>query len=312
MPATPPLSLRQLRYVQAVAEHGSIRAAAARIGASEAAISTAIAELERSYALQLFVRRHAQGMSLSPAGHDFVRGARAVLARVDELDRAARGLRADVGGRLEVGFLLTLAPILAPRLARAFLDAHPAVDLRLAEGDQDELLRRLRGGELDMALTYDMQLDAEMRFDPLLPLAPCALLPPAHRFAAAPQVPLAELAAEPLVLLDLPLSRDYFLSLFAAQGLRPRIVQRSRHPEVVRGLVAHGFGYALFNILPRGRVALDGTSFAVVPLAEAVPELRLGVARAVGRHGTGAAEAFLAFARARIDRGFLGLDGRPG
>lgn len=302
-------SLRQLRYILAAAGHGSIKAAAAEIRVSEAAISAAIGEVERTYGVQLFVRRHAQGLSPSPAGRDFLQGARAVLAQAEDLDRAARGLREDVGGRLEVGFLVTLAPLLAPPLARAFLDRHREVELRLVEGHQDELLTRLRGGELDLAITYDMQLDAEMRFDPLVPLGPCALLPPDHRFAAGPRAPLRELAAEPLVLLDLPLSRDYFLSLFTHLGLRPRVAQRSGHPEVVRGLVAHGFGYALFNILPRGRVALDGMPFAVVPLAEPVPELRLGVVQAIQRHRTGAAQAFLAFARERVDHAFLGLDG---
>ena len=61
---------------------------------------------------------------------------------------------------------------------------------------------------------------------------------------------LRELADEPFILLDLPHSRDYFFGLFRAVGLEPRIVFRSRSQELIRGLVAHGHGFAIQNAIP--------------------------------------------------------------
>ena len=79
-----------------------------------------------------------------------------------------------------------------------------------------------------------------------------------HPLSQQIAVTLEELARLPMVLLDLPLSRDYFMSLFAKVGLEPNIVARSRSEEVVRSMVANGIGYALFNVRPKSTQALDG------------------------------------------------------
>ena len=73
---------------------------------------------------------------------------------------------------------------------------------------------------------------------------------------------LAELAGEPLVLLDLPHSREYFRSLFAAEGVEPTVGHRSEHPEVIRTMVANGYGYTLINARPVIDQALDGRRVA--------------------------------------------------
>lgn len=67
-----------------------------------------------------------------------------------------------------------------------------------------------------------------------------------------------ELVEYPMILLDLPLSREYFLALFMKDGLEPNVYSRSEHIEVVRTMVANGLGYSLLNIRPRSDQALDG------------------------------------------------------
>jgi DNA-binding transcriptional LysR family regulator len=67
--------------------------------------------------------------------------------------------------------------------------------------------------------------------------------------------------------LDLPLSREYFLGIFMSEGLTPIVATRSAHQEVVRTMVANGYGYTILNARPRSDYALDGRRLVRVPLA---------------------------------------------
>ncbi len=79
----------------------------------------------------------------------------------------------------------------------------------------------------------------------------------------------------PFILLDLPYSRDYFFGLFRSVGLEPRIVFRSRSQELIRGLVAHGHGFAIQNAIPATTIAYDGNSVAVLGLEDTLPPTRI-------------------------------------
>jgi DNA-binding transcriptional LysR family regulator len=298
-------TLRQLEYVVAAAEAGSVTLAAARVHASQPTVSAAIAGVERALGMQLFVRHHAQGLSVTPAGLEFVREAGSVLRHAAELDEIAVRLRDEVSGPLGVGCLITLAPLIAPRLCGSFEQRHPAVRIELAEAGQDDLLARLRDGSLAVGLTYDLGLAEDIEFEHLAELPPLALMARSHPLAANRVVTLERLAKEPMVLLDLPLSRDYFHSLFAARGVEPLIARRSPHMEVVRALVGNGFGYSLVNARPSNDRALDGAELAIVPIRGAHRPMRLGIATLRGLRSTRAALAFREHCREEAASGAL-------
>ena len=83
------------------------------------------------------------------------------------------------------------------------------------------LIEGVRRGELSLALTYDLDLGADLEIEVLGELQPYALLPAAHPLAQRPSVSLADLAPEPMVLLDLPGTREHQRGHFAASGLHP-------------------------------------------------------------------------------------------
>jgi DNA-binding transcriptional LysR family regulator len=293
-------TLRQLEYFVAAGEAGSITEAARRVHGSQPTVSAAISRLERTLGVQLFVRHHAQGVSLTPAGRRFLLQARALLRQATELERFSAELGERVAGPIDLGCLVTLAPVAAPRLCRAFEVAHPGVRVNLVEAGQHELLGALRDGRVSLALTYDLQLGEDVRFEPVADLPPVALLPAGHRLAGGPAVSLEQLASEPLILLDLPLSREYFLSLYLARGLRPSIGHRSPHPEVIRAMVANGYGYTLVNARPRVGRSLDGRRFRLVPLSGRHRPMRMGLAAIAGAAETRAVAAFREHCRARL------------
>lgn len=294
-------TLRQLQLFVAACDAGSVTLAAEREFISQSAASAAIAQLERSLDVQFLLRHHAHGVQPTPAGRQFLSAARDVLRQATDLDRFASSLMERVAGPLDLGCLVTLAPMLIPRLCQEFQAEHPEVSIRFTEAGQDELLANLRNGALSLAVTYDLGLADGIDFERLAELPPHALLAGEHPLSGRAVVSLAELAAEPFVLLDLPLSRDYFRSLFQAQGVEPNVRHRSPHLDVVRAFVANGYGWSLVNARPLVNQAIDGRAIVSIPLAGDHRPMHLGLAAPAGVRETRAAAAFRGHCRARID-----------
>lgn len=271
-------TLRQLEYFVAVGDAGSIVAASERISVSPPSISTAISQLETEFGVELFVRQHAQGLYLTPGGRRFYTAARALLEDAGGLHDIANDISEQVRGPITVGALVTIAPFLLPEILSGFKEANPEVSFRHEEANQPDLIHKLRRADIDVAITYDMDLPQDIAFEPLLSLPPHALFDVDHPLAKAESVTLEELAEQPLILLDLPISREYFLSLFQSRKLRPLIEARTQHLPMVRSMVANGIGYGLLNVPSMNVHAPDGKPLAYVPIKGEPRYLDLGLA----------------------------------
>lgn len=268
-------TLRQIEYLIAVADAGSVALAAERLHVSSPSISAAISQLEADFGLQLFIRRHAQGLSLTEGGRQFALSARAILTAAADLNDRASELTGTVSGSVSVGCLLTFAQVLLPRLRRSFAQSHPQVDFRQSEHDHAALIDALRHGRIDAALSYDMQVPPDLAFVPLLSLPPYALLAEDHPLATRKTVTPEDLAPHPMVLLDLPYSADYFLAFFTTR--KPRIAERTRDMGVMRAMVANGFDYSIANIRLGSDRAPDGRKLVFVPLQTPLDPMRMGL-----------------------------------
>ncbi|MDH3763423.1 MAG: LysR family transcriptional regulator [Gammaproteobacteria bacterium] len=293
-------TLKQLAYFVAAGEAGSILRAAENIHVSQPSISNAIAHLEDVFQVQLFIRHHAQGMSLTTAGSQLMERCKALLRDADELKSFAGKLSEQVFGSINVGCFIPLAPIVTPGLCHGYMQSHAGVEVNVSEGNQAELLSKLKKGAIDLALTYNLQLESEIAFSPLVELKPYVLLAADHRFAGKKKISLTELADEKFILLDLPLSDTYFMSLFNNHNLKPRIYARTRHIEVQRGLVAKGYGYSLGNVRPLNQKSLDGSELKYVPLSGFNPGLTLGIATLATIRKTIVVDSFSEFCRQQI------------
>ena len=288
-------SLKHLAYFVAAVEEGSVTFAARRLNISQPSVSAAIAQLEARFGLTLFVRHHAQGLSPTPAGRRLVVEARSLLAHAEELRQGALGLGEGLAGELQVGCFVTFAPLVMPGLLRTFGEAYPEIRISLHEEHLQGLVDGLRAGRFDCALTYDLGLGPDLEFQELGEVPLHALLPDGHILAREPTVSLADLAGEPLILLGLPQSREYFLSIFYSQRLEPRIAHETPSFEMVRGLVANGYGSAILHSRPPSDLALDGRRLADRPIREAVRPTRLGLARLARARPTRMVAAFAVF-----------------
>ncbi|RMX08764.1 LysR family transcriptional regulator [Corticibacter populi] len=272
------ISLRQMEYFVATAQHGSIATASAQIHISSPSISAAIAHMEAELGVQLFVRHPSKGLALTAIGTRVMQECQDLLERASGLYDIASNSNDSIQGTLRVGCFQSLTAMIAPEVIFGFARAFGKVELHMVEGDQQELMNKLRTIEIDVALTYDLQLGEDIRFETLAHLPPHVLVSELHPMAQQPAVTFEELAPQPMVLLDLPMSRDYFTSLFAKAGVEPHIVARSRSEDVVRSMVANGIGYALFNVRPRSNQSLDGKRFVRLRLAGTPRPMLLGLA----------------------------------
>lgn len=271
-------TIRQLEYFIAAAEMGSITLASARVNISQPSISTAISQLEHEFGVQLFIRHHAQGLSLTPSGRALLRDARELVKRAENLYAAVADSVDSIHGVLSVGCMVTLAAVVMPELTQSFCRKFPQADIRQVDLHQEALLAALRRGDIDVAVTYDLELTGDIAFTPFVSLPPFAVVGDGHVLSRRRSVGLRDLAPLPMVLLDLPLTRSYFLSLFAQERLTPTIRSRSPYVDVVRAMVGNGQGYTLLNAWPRCEQAPDGSVLRRVRLAGDHAPMVLGIA----------------------------------
>ncbi|MFF5792883.1 LysR family transcriptional regulator [Paeniglutamicibacter sp. NPDC012692] len=291
------ITLKQIEYLMAAAEAGSVTGAAAKLFLSQSAVSTALTDLEQALGAQLFVR-HPRGMTLTAAGREALADGRRVLAGVEEMRETARANVDSLSGRLRIGCYSTLAPVLLPRVIDGFLRKNPLVDLSFIEGSQSALADALRSGAIDLAIVYNYDIQ-EMRHPDEFTLrrvyasAPYVLLPPEHRLADRRKVSLHELATESLILFDLPPGGEYFLSLFQHAGLEPSVRFRTTSFEMVRAMVARGLGYSILSQRTDISMSYEGKVFSVCELAEDISPLEIATSRLTRARPTRRARAFV-------------------
>ena len=288
-------TLRQLEYFVAVAESGSITGAAARVHLSQSAMSTALADLERVLEVQLLLRHHARGVTLTAAGEHLLAAARRLLAQAEELKAEAREFGQELTGAIAVGCFEVLAPYVLPELLATCAERHPGLRLDTYEVDLDTLAQEVISGRFELGLGYELAApDARLVTSRVFTLPPYVLLPARHKLAGRSKVTLTQLAGEPLALLELPQSRDYFLGMFAAAGVEPDIRYRSSSVETLRALVGRGLAYTLLNLKPAVATSLDGHPVVSLALDGGGTPLEVVLVAAAGSRPTRRAAAVAA------------------
>lgn len=280
---------------------GSVAGASRQLHIAQPSVSNAIKGLEESFGVQLFIRHHAQGVSLTPGGERFYRKAEELLRLAREFEQNALADNDVVTGAVDIGCFETVAPLYLPRLIASFRQAYPGLQVRMRDGEQQELIQGLTAGNFDLVIVYDHDLDGTLDVEPLMPPAmPYVLLPDSHRLATRATISLHELCDEPMILLDIQPSRTYFVSLFRDMGLTPNIAFGSPSIEMVRGMVGQGFGYSLLVTRPHSDFTYEGKRVVCRDLAEEVAPSGLVCARLKQGKLTKPAELFLAFCREHL------------
>lgn len=289
-------TLRQLEIFIAVAEHGSMSAAADALLVSQSAVAGAINALEHAFGAQLTIRRKAHGVALTAAGRYVLDRAKGLLNAATDLELHAADAGAELRGSLTLGCYRTLAPTVLAALIDNYSQLHPFVELDFFVGPQSEVHEGLRLGTLDLAIAYDLALPNGLRSRRLFDTSPAIVLASDHPLAARPALRLEDVADEPMILLDVNPSRENTMMMFSSAGLEPTIRFRTLDYEVTRSLVGRGMGYAILVQQPASNQSYEGRPLAVRPINPAVRSVPVSVAWPAAIKQSQSVEAMIALA----------------
>lgn len=292
-------TLTQLRYFSAVAELENMTAAAQRLCVTQSTVSAAIAQLERDLSAQLFMRQSKRGVKLTPAGRQFAKDIVAFLEQADSLHESVRGFSNALVGELKVGVFAPLAPFRAPAILQAFEAQHPGVRVSFLEADLATLQTALLDGRCEVALMYGIGLGGGFTTQVVERIPPHVIVAEGHpaTSSANGEIALKDLADEPLILLDLPHTREYFMSLFTLAGVTPNIRHRAAGYETVRSFVSRGHGYAVLNQRLHHDLTYNGGRVFLLRLTDDLPPIEVMLVRPEGVRPTRRALAFEATCR---------------
>lgn len=283
-------TLKQLRYVEAAGRCGSITEAAQLLRISQSSITAAIDALEQALGFDLFIRTPAKGIQPTPSGVDALVHIRNYLEQTNHLDSDLRSIGGQPVGALRLACYVTTAPHVLPLMLKGFVRENPGVRIETTEGDMISVVKQLLEGSVDLACTYNNTLPEQVSFTPLFSAPPYAIISAEDRLARKSSVTLAELAERPMIVLDLPYSRDYYTDLFFARGLRPTKAHSTRSSEIVRALAAAGFGFSILNI--RAREA-GRPEYVCLPIKDPIPAIDFGIVSIAGVRHPRIVQAFL-------------------
>ena len=241
-------TLKQLLYFDAALRNGSIARAAAEMNISQSSITAAVDQIEQTVGAELFRRIPAKGIVATQLGQEVGQYIAAFLEQSRLFQSDLMSLSGNPTGTLRLGCFEPTAPYVLPPLLRRISDGYPEIRIDVMEGDMAQMSNVLQTGAVDAALTYRQEVLPEHNFVPLFEAPPWALVPENSHLADRKELRLSDLKDVPMVALDVPRTRGYFLNLFKSIGIKPTVVHSTKSGAVLRGLVAAQFGHAILNI----------------------------------------------------------------
>jgi molybdate transport repressor ModE-like protein len=244
------LDVKRLKILREVSQRGSFSAAADALFLSQSAVSQQIATLEREVGMNLLDRTR-EGPKLTDGGRVLVGHAEAAIARLEEAERELAAIAGLEGGELRLASFPSASATLLTEAVSIFHRRHPKVRLSVADAEPEVSLPRLRGGEVDLALSFDYPLvpepeERDLERTLVLTESMHLALPKRHPLAERQVVPLAELSDEVWLCGSCPSScGEVVLRACRDAGFEPRVGFSSDDYHVMQGFIAAGLGFTL-------------------------------------------------------------------
>ncbi|MGP3536025.1 LysR family transcriptional regulator [Microbacterium sp. RD1] len=270
-----------LRVVKALADHGSVTAAAVALGYSQPAVSQQLRRLERRVGLPL-LERVGRGVRLTEAGQVLARHAATVTTALDAAAGDLAELRGQRAGRVRIAAFPSASSAVVPRVIAAVTAQRPGVTIGFIELEPPEAIAAVREGRADVALTFSYagdRRDAAAEGTSGLSVSTIGsddvhvVVPTQHPLADRTRVRLQDLRGERWIA-GCPQCRGHLLEACKRAGFEPEIAFETDNFVAVESLVAQGVGVAI----------LPGMAVASLPLLTGVAAPRLPDAEARALH----------------------------
>ncbi len=286
-------TFRQLRVFSEVARHLSFARAAQALHLTPPAVTMQVKELEGHVGLPLFERSGRQ-VALTTVGEYMLVHARKILATLKDAEDTAARLQKLEAGTLVIGMVST-AKYFLPHLLAEFRHEHPAIEIRLAVGNREQLVRMLHANEVDIAIMGRPPQELATRAEPF------AAHP--HVFVAAADHPLVRMAPLPVEALQ---EQDFIVRetgsgtraamerFLTDARVQPHVTMEMASNETIKQAVMAGMGLSFLSLHTLG-LELDNKLIAVLEV-QGAPVLRAwNVVHTLSKLLAPAAEAFRYF-----------------
>ena len=268
------ISIRQLRYFDALARHAHFGRAAEACAISQPALSMQIKELEAVLG-GVLLERSARQVVLTRFGEELAQRVRDILRSVDELGDFARASRDRLAGQLRIGMIPTIAPYLMPKVVGDLTRAHPELDIHVRETVTLNLIRELAEGRLDTAIVALPVSESSLTEVALFSENFLLVRPGEDKLSPVPSVEkLREMRL--LLLEEGHCFRDQALSFCRMQSSPPRELLDASSLSTLVQMVSAGIGVTL---IPEMAVAVEtrSASVCVARLKDPQPSRTIGM-----------------------------------
>jgi DNA-binding transcriptional LysR family regulator len=282
------MELHQLSYFKTVARLQHVSKAAEILAVSQPALSRAIAKLEEELGVPLFERR-GKNIFLNRYGEYFLTYVERALQELTAGRQVLLDLQDPDRGSIALAFLHSLGTHFVPDLLGKFRGKYPDIQFKLFQNTTLLLLDQLEAGEVDLCLSSPSITRTGIEWVPLYTEQLYIIVPKGHRLAGRDQIPLREIAEEPLI----SFKRDYGLrnladKYFEAASIKPRITFEGEEISTVAGLVEANLGVAL---IPQ----VAGYNISFIAVSEPTCERTIGLAWMKGRYMSPVSKKFRDF-----------------
>lgn len=254
------MDLRQLEIIRAIAETGSFTRAGARLHVSQSAISRQILLLEEELKEPLFLRVGRQ-VQITPAGEALLQLSHRMFADIRETCASIVDNQKTLSGTVNLVGGMTVCLYVFPRLLKEFRRLHPDVDIKIATGGTQRLLRRIRSGRADLGLLTLPITEPGLTTVSALREELMLVMPPGHPLERAKH-PLdpAALVGEPFIIFE-PGSntRRVLDAFFLREQIQPKFVTETENVEIMKAMVASGLGITIVPFQSVAQEARNGT-----------------------------------------------------
>lgn len=290
------LTFRQVRHFIATAETGKVSAAAATLNVTQSAITASIKLLEADLGKKLF-DRHSNGVTRTFDGQLFLQRARAIEACVADAVRSPHRWGRQVDGTVDVAVSYTVAGYFMPSLLSRFWRAFPSITVRLHENERDAIEFGLVNGRVDVAVMLVSNLhDRGAIRSRLLLRSPRRMWAPAgHPLLQKERVRLADLAAEPYLMLTVDEAERSAMRYWRPTPHVPNVIFRTMSMEAVRSMVAAGMGITILSDMVYRPWSLEGHRIDLKTLDDDIHTMDVGLAWKSDADLSPAAQAFCEF-----------------
>lgn len=242
------MKLQHLRYLCGIVQEGfSVSRTAVALGTSQPAVSKQLRLLERELGVELLVRRGNRILGLTAPGEAIIDSARRTLWEAENLQRITSEFTQEGGGRLVIATTHTYARYVLGPVIKAFMQAHPQLQLILRQGVPSMVAEWVAAGSADLGISgRSDEMPDRLMFLPCAKLTRSLFTPKGHPLLRERALTLSQISAYPLISLDTNTEGGRtVLRAFDHAGCKPTIVLSAIDADVVKTYVELGLGVAV-------------------------------------------------------------------